>query len=42
AGIVMDDEVLHKLLSMVKKNELFEELMIAVVDTEENLTEFDS
>ncbi|GKA53306.1 hypothetical protein Tco_0746621 [Tanacetum coccineum] len=40
--IVMDDEVLHKLVSMVEKNDLFEELMIAVVDTELNLTEFDS
>ncbi|GKC26984.1 hypothetical protein Tco_1034278 [Tanacetum coccineum] len=33
-GIIVDDEVLHKLISMVKKNELFEELMSAVVDTE--------
>ncbi|GJR92883.1 hypothetical protein Tco_0265057 [Tanacetum coccineum] len=41
-GIVVDDEVFHKLISMVEKNELFEELMIAVVDTEQNLTEFDS
>ncbi|GJS98733.1 hypothetical protein Tco_0819903 [Tanacetum coccineum] len=39
-GIVVDDEVLHKLESMVKKNELFEELMIVVVDTEQNLSEF--
>ncbi|GJZ99337.1 hypothetical protein Tco_0671888 [Tanacetum coccineum] len=41
-GIVVDDDVLHKLISMVEKNELVEELMIAVVDTEQNLTEFDS
>ncbi|GKE27095.1 hypothetical protein Tco_1442479 [Tanacetum coccineum] len=41
-GIVMDDEVLHKLISMVENNELFEELMTAVVDTEQNLTELDS
>ncbi|GKC71691.1 hypothetical protein Tco_1117574 [Tanacetum coccineum] len=41
-GIVMDDEVLHKLISMVKNNELFEELMTTVVDTEQNLTELDS
>ncbi|GKC88926.1 hypothetical protein Tco_1149575 [Tanacetum coccineum] len=40
--MVVDDEVLLKLVSMVDKNELFEELMIAVVDTEQNLTEFDS
>ncbi|GJT62225.1 hypothetical protein Tco_1005758 [Tanacetum coccineum] len=40
--IVVDDEVLHKLVSMVEKNDLFEELIIAVVDTELNLTEFDS
>ncbi|GKD08953.1 hypothetical protein Tco_1188638 [Tanacetum coccineum] len=40
--IVMDDEVLYKLISMVEKNELVEELMIAVVDTKQNLTEFDS
>ncbi|GJU90431.1 hypothetical protein Tco_1302854 [Tanacetum coccineum] len=40
-GIVVDDEVLHKLISMVEKNELFEELMIAVVDTKQKLTEFD-
>ncbi|GKF19922.1 hypothetical protein Tco_0068560, partial [Tanacetum coccineum] len=33
-GIVMDDDVLHKLISMVEKNELFEELMIVIVDTE--------
>ncbi|GJR38309.1 hypothetical protein Tco_1213993 [Tanacetum coccineum] len=33
-GIVVDDEVLHKLVSMVEKNELVEELMIAIVDTE--------
>nr|GEY86863.1 hypothetical protein [Tanacetum cinerariifolium] len=41
-GMVMDDEVLHKLVSMVEKNELVEEVMIAVVDTEQNLSEFDS
>ncbi|GJR36939.1 hypothetical protein Tco_1212623 [Tanacetum coccineum] len=41
-GIVVDDEVLHKLISMVEKNELFEELSIAIVDTKQNLTEFDS
>ncbi|GKA51013.1 hypothetical protein Tco_0744209 [Tanacetum coccineum] len=41
-GIVVDDEVLHKLVGKVEKNELFEELMIVVVDTEQNLTEFDS
>ncbi|GKC84331.1 hypothetical protein Tco_1140048 [Tanacetum coccineum] len=29
-------------VSMVEKNELFEDLMIAIVDTELNLTEFDS
>ncbi|GJZ04300.1 hypothetical protein Tco_0537575 [Tanacetum coccineum] len=40
-GIVVDDELLHKLISMVEKNELVEELMIAVVDTELNVTEFD-
>ncbi|GJR96175.1 hypothetical protein Tco_0268349, partial [Tanacetum coccineum] len=39
---VVDDEVLHKLVSMAENNELFEELMIVVVDTELNLTEFDS
>nr|GEW34255.1 hypothetical protein [Tanacetum cinerariifolium] len=33
-NIVMDDEVLHKLIRMVEKNELVEELMIVVVDTE--------
>ncbi|GKD40175.1 hypothetical protein Tco_1260382 [Tanacetum coccineum] len=33
-GIVVDDELLHKLTSMVEKNELVEELRIAVVDTE--------
>ncbi|GJR11399.1 hypothetical protein Tco_0794051 [Tanacetum coccineum] len=38
---VVDDEVLHKLVSMVEKNELFDELMIAVVDIEQSLTEFD-
>ncbi|GJW36197.1 hypothetical protein Tco_0059117, partial [Tanacetum coccineum] len=31
--MVVDDELFHKLMSMVEKNELFEELMIAVVDT---------
>ncbi|GKA35419.1 hypothetical protein Tco_0721910 [Tanacetum coccineum] len=41
-GMVMDDEVLHKLVSMVEKNELFKELMIVVVNTEQNLTKFDS
>ncbi|GJU15026.1 hypothetical protein Tco_1142992 [Tanacetum coccineum] len=40
--IVVDDEVLHKLISTVEKNELVEELIIAFVDTEQNLTEFDS
>ncbi|GJY76230.1 hypothetical protein Tco_0481346 [Tanacetum coccineum] len=40
-GIIVDDEVLHKLVSMVEKNELVEELMIAAVDTEQNVTEFD-
>ncbi|GJW94109.1 hypothetical protein Tco_0173781, partial [Tanacetum coccineum] len=40
--MVVDDDVLLKLVSMVEKNELFEELMIAVMDTEQNLTEFDS
>nr|GEY53886.1 hypothetical protein [Tanacetum cinerariifolium] len=39
---VVDDEVLYKLVSMVEKNDLLEELMIAVVDTEQNLTMFDS
>ncbi|GKD37283.1 hypothetical protein Tco_1257490 [Tanacetum coccineum] len=39
---IVYDEVLHKLVSMVEKNELFEELMIAVMDTEQNLIEFDS
>ncbi|GKC42455.1 hypothetical protein Tco_1060177, partial [Tanacetum coccineum] len=39
-GIVVYDEVLHKLVSMVEKNELVEKLMIAVVDTEQNLTMF--
>ncbi|GJR98213.1 hypothetical protein Tco_0270387 [Tanacetum coccineum] len=33
-GIVVNDKVLHKLVSMVENNELVEELMIAVVDTE--------
>ncbi|GJY11394.1 hypothetical protein Tco_0379579 [Tanacetum coccineum] len=41
-GMVMDDEVLHKLVSIIEKNELFEELMIVVVDTEQVLIEFDS
>ncbi|GJU62636.1 ribonuclease H-like domain-containing protein [Tanacetum coccineum] len=41
-GIVADDEVVHKLISMVEKNELFEELMIVVEDTGQNLTELDS
>nr|GFA98845.1 hypothetical protein [Tanacetum cinerariifolium]GFA98848.1 hypothetical protein [Tanacetum cinerariifolium] len=40
--IVVDDEMLYKLVSMVEKNDLFEELMIAIVDTELNLTGFDS
>ncbi|GKB51279.1 hypothetical protein Tco_0902032 [Tanacetum coccineum] len=40
-GIVVDDEVLLKLISMVEKNELVNELMISVVDTEYNVTEFD-
>ncbi|GJW66098.1 hypothetical protein Tco_0117982 [Tanacetum coccineum] len=39
-GIFMDDEVLHKLVSMVEKNELVKEVMIVVVDTKKNLTEF--
>ncbi|GKF21469.1 hypothetical protein Tco_0070107, partial [Tanacetum coccineum] len=41
-GIVVDDEVLYKLVSMVEKNELVKELMIIVVDIKQNLTEFDS
>ncbi|GKD43050.1 hypothetical protein Tco_1267695 [Tanacetum coccineum] len=41
-GMVVDDVVLHKLVSIIEKNELFEELMIAVVDTKQNLIEFDS
>ncbi|GKF72373.1 hypothetical protein Tco_0208487, partial [Tanacetum coccineum] len=41
-GSIVDDEVLHKLVSMVEKNELVKELMIDVMDTEQNLTEFDS
>ncbi|GKA48196.1 hypothetical protein Tco_0741154 [Tanacetum coccineum] len=41
-GMVVNDEVLHKLVSVVEKNGLVKELMIAVVDTEQNLTEFDS
>ncbi|GKA32633.1 hypothetical protein Tco_0719000 [Tanacetum coccineum] len=40
-GVIVDDEVLHKLISMVEKNELVEELMIAVVDNEYNVTKFD-
>nr|GEV69935.1 hypothetical protein [Tanacetum cinerariifolium] len=39
--IVVDDEVLYKLVSMVEKNELVKELMIVVVDTEQNVTKFD-
>ncbi|GKA94882.1 hypothetical protein Tco_1074416 [Tanacetum coccineum] len=31
-SMVVDDEVLYKLVSMVEKNELFEELMIVVMD----------
>ncbi|GKA67650.1 hypothetical protein Tco_0767567 [Tanacetum coccineum] len=41
-GIVVDDEVLHKIVSVVEKNELVKELMIAVVATEHNSTEFES
>ncbi|GJR60569.1 hypothetical protein Tco_1502731 [Tanacetum coccineum] len=33
--------VVHKLVRMVEKNELVDELMIVVVDTEHNVTEFD-
>ncbi|GJV40776.1 hypothetical protein Tco_1419216 [Tanacetum coccineum] len=33
--------LLHKLICMVEKNELVEELMIVIVDTEQNVTEFD-
>ncbi|GJY05940.1 hypothetical protein Tco_0371880 [Tanacetum coccineum] len=33
-GMVVDDEVLHKLVSMVEKDELLEELMITIVDIE--------
>ncbi|GKC48561.1 hypothetical protein Tco_1071306, partial [Tanacetum coccineum] len=33
-GIVVDDEVLHKLVSMVEKNELIEEWMLVVLDIE--------
>ncbi|GJS46042.1 hypothetical protein Tco_0596163 [Tanacetum coccineum] len=40
-GIVVDDEVLHKLISIVEKTKLIEELMIVVLDTELNVTEFD-
>ncbi|GJY82743.1 hypothetical protein Tco_0496119 [Tanacetum coccineum] len=40
-GIVVDDETLHKMISMVEKNEFVEELMIAVMDTKQNVTEFD-
>ncbi|GKC07195.1 hypothetical protein Tco_0998805 [Tanacetum coccineum] len=32
---------MHVEISMVEKNELVEELMIAVMDTEQNVTEFD-
>ncbi|GKB20939.1 hypothetical protein Tco_0854862 [Tanacetum coccineum] len=39
--IVVDDEVLYKLISMVEKNEWFDELMIAMVDTKQSLTEYD-
>ncbi|GKG32224.1 hypothetical protein Tco_0427174, partial [Tanacetum coccineum] len=35
--IVVDDEVLHKLVIMIERNELFDELMIAIVDTKPNL-----
>nr|GFC32946.1 hypothetical protein [Tanacetum cinerariifolium] len=38
---IVDDEVLYKLVSMVEKNELVEELMIDVVDTKQSLSEFD-
>ncbi|GJT33189.1 hypothetical protein Tco_0923608 [Tanacetum coccineum] len=38
---VVDDELLHKLVRIVKKNELVDELMTAIVDTEQNVTEFD-
>ncbi|GKC37740.1 hypothetical protein Tco_1050124 [Tanacetum coccineum] len=38
-GIIVDDEVLYKFISMVEKNELVEELMIVVLDTEQNLTD---
>ncbi|GKC64331.1 hypothetical protein Tco_1096929 [Tanacetum coccineum] len=40
-GNVMDDELLHKLVKMVEKNELVDELMIVVVDTKQNVTEVD-
>nr|GFA32638.1 hypothetical protein [Tanacetum cinerariifolium] len=40
--IVVDDELLHKLVSIVEKNELVEELLIDVVDTEQNVTEFNA
>ncbi|GJS31293.1 hypothetical protein Tco_0491913 [Tanacetum coccineum] len=40
--IFVDDEALHKLISMVEKNELFKKLMIVVVDTKQNFTEVDS
>nr|GEY72922.1 protein ALP1-like isoform X1 [Tanacetum cinerariifolium] len=39
--MVVDDEMFHKLMSMVEKKELFEELIIVLMDTEPNLTEFD-
>ncbi|GJY46225.1 hypothetical protein Tco_0435288 [Tanacetum coccineum] len=41
-GIFMDDEVLHKLVSMVETTELVEKLLIAIMDTEQTLIEFDS
>nr|GEV59376.1 hypothetical protein [Tanacetum cinerariifolium] len=37
--IVVDDKVLHKLVSMVENNDLFKELMIVVMDTELNLAD---
>ncbi|GJT13800.1 hypothetical protein Tco_0860842 [Tanacetum coccineum] len=40
--IFVNDEVLHMLVSMIEKNELIDELMIVVVDTKLNLTEFDN
>ncbi|GJY54738.1 hypothetical protein Tco_0446402 [Tanacetum coccineum] len=36
-GMIVDDEVLHKMISMVEKNNFVEELMIVVVDTEQNV-----